>query len=211
MADYGLDVSDHGKRKYELKTITYDKRSKVRPWHIIVSMGLVWMGLIINAHLDFGTVCPVCSVWPMVWKTVSPTVSTMIWPKVCLVWPLILTRVWRMVWPTVWTRVWRRVCSVWPLGWTTVWRMVWPMVWTMVWPRVCSVWPLVWTTVWPRVCSVCPMVWTMSGQSGQWWPKSARSGQYLSLGIVGLANACFGYGRSGQYLSWVADFILGCF
>ena len=49
----------------------------------------------------------------------------------------------------------------------------------------------------------------MSGQSGQWWPNSARSGQYLSLGIVGLANACFGYGRSGQYLSWVADFILG--
>ena len=48
-----------------------------------------------------------------------------------------------------------------------------------------------------------------SVQSGQWWPKSARSGQYLSLGIVGLANACFGHGRSGQYLSWVADFILG--
>ena len=63
------------------------------------------------------------------------------------------------------------------------------------------------------------MVWTMSGQSGQWcpkpvqsgqwWPKSAWSGQYLPLGIVDLANACFGYGRSGQYLSWVADFILG--
>ena len=57
-----------------------------------------------------------------------------------------------------------------------------------------------------------------------------RSGQYLSLvmfglantylwlcsvwpmpvlGMVGLANACLGYGRSGQCLSWVADFILG--
>ena len=63
------------------------------------------------------------------------------------------------------------------------------------------------------------MVWTMSGQSGQWcpksvqsgqlWPNSARSGQYLSLGFVRVANACFGYGRSGQNLSWVADFILG--
>ena len=63
------------------------------------------------------------------------------------------------------------------------------------------------------------MVWTISGQSGQWcpksvqsgqwWPKSARSGQYLFLGIVGLTKACFGYGRSGQYLSWVAEFILG--
>ena len=81
---------------------------------------------------------------------------------------------------------------------TTVWRMVWPTVWTMVWPKNCSVWPLVWTTVWP-------MVWIMSVQSGQWWPKSARSGQYLSLGIVGLANTCFGYGRSGQYLSWVQE------
>ena len=108
--------------------------------------------------------------------------------------------VWRMVWPTVWTMVWPMACSVWPLVWTTVW-------------------PLVWTTVWPMVCLVCQMVWTMSGQSGQWcpksvqsgqwWPKSARSGQYLSLSIVGLANACFRYGRSGQYLSWVADFILG--
>ena len=113
---------------------------------------------------------------------------------------MVWTTVWRMVWPTVWTMVWPKVCSVWPLVWTTVW-------------------PMVWTTVWPKVCSVCPMVCTMSGQSGQWcpksvqsgqwWPKSARSGQYLSLGIVGLANACFGYGRSGQYLSWVADFILG--
>ena len=123
--------------------------------------------------------------------------------------------------------VWPMICSVWPMVWTTVWRMVWPTVWTMVWPKVCSVrplvwttvWPMVWTTVWPKVCSVCPVVWTMSGQSGQWcpksvqsgqwWPKSARSGQYLSWGVVGLANACFGYGRSGQYLSWVADFILG--
>ena len=86
--------------------------------------------------------------------------------------------------------VWPRVCSVWPLVWTTVW-------------------PMVWTTVWPRVCSVCPMVWTMSCQSGQWCPKSVQSGQYLSLGIVGLANACFAYVRSGQNLSWVADFILG--
>ena len=159
MADYGLDGSDHGKRKYELKTILYEKRSIVRS-----------------------------------------TVWTMVWPKVCSVWPLIWTTVWRMVWPTVWTRVWPRVCSVWPLVWTTVW-------------------PMFWTTVWLRVCSVCPMVCIMSGQSGQWcpksvqsgqwWPKSARSGQYLSLGIVGLANACFGYGRSGQYLSWVANFILG--
>ena len=105
-----------------------------------------------------------------------------------------------MVWTTVWRMVWPKVCSVWPLILTTIWRMVW-------------------TTIWPKVCSVCPMVWTKSGQSGrwcpksvqsgQWWPKYARSGQYLSLGIVGLANACFGYGRSGQYRSWVADFILG--
>ena len=105
-----------------------------------------------------------------------------------------------MVWPTVRTRVWPRVCSVWPLAWKTAWRVVWP-------------------TVWPRVCSVCPMVWKTSGQSGQWWPKSVQSGQwwtksvwsaqYLSLGMVGLANACLGYGRSGQYLFWVADFILG--
>ena len=113
---------------------------------------------------------------------------------------MVWTTVWWMVWPTVSTMVWPKVCSVWPLFWTTVW-------------------PMVWTTVWPKVCSVCPMVCTMSGQSGQWcsksvqsgqwWPKSARSGQYLSLGIVGLAKACFGYGRSSQYLSWVADFILG--
>ena len=96
--------------------------------------------------------------------------------------------------------VWPRICSVWPMVWTTVWRMVWPTVWTMVWPKVCSVWPLilttvwplVWTTVWPQVCSVCSMVSTMYGQSGQWWPKSARSGQYLSLGIIGLANTCLG-------------------
>ena len=127
---------------------------------------------------------------------VWPTVLTMVWPKVCSVWPLILTTVWRMVWPTVWTMVWPRVCSVWPLVWTTVW-------------------PMVWTTVWPKVGSVCPMSgqsgqWCpKSVQSGQWWPKSARSGQYISLGIVGLTNACFGYDRSGQYLSWVADYILG--
>ena len=97
--------------------------------------------------------------------------------------------------------------------------MVWPRV-CPVWPLLCTtVWPMVWTTVWPKVFSVFPMVSTMSGhsgqwcpksvQSGQWWPESARSGQYLSLGIVGLANAFFGYGRSGQYLSFVADFILG--
>ena len=132
----------------------------------------------------------------MVW----PTVWTIVLPKISSVWSLILTTVWRMVWPTVWTMVWPRVCSVWPLVWTTAW-------------------PMVWTTVWPKVCSVCPMVVTMSGQSGQWcpksvqsgqwWPNSARSGQYLSLGNVGLANDFFGYGGSGQNLSWVADFILG--
>ena len=81
-----------------------------------------------------------------------------------------------------------------------------------VWPKVCSVWTKVWTRVWPTV-------WRKSVQSGQWWsksvwsgqgwPKSVRSGQYLSLGMVGLANACLGYGWSGQCLSWVADFILG--
>ena len=79
--------------------------------------------------------------------------------------------------------------------------------------------PMISTTVWPWFCSAWPMVWRKSAQSGQWWsksvwsgqgwPKSVRSGQYLSLGMVGLANACLGYGRSGQYLSWAADFILG--
>ena len=43
--------------------------------------------------------------------------------------------------------------------------------------------------------------------SGQGWPKSVRSGKYLSLGMVGLANAYLVYGRSDQYLSWVANFI----
>ena len=41
MADYGLDGSDHSKRKYELKLSTYEKRSKVASWQIIVSMGLI--------------------------------------------------------------------------------------------------------------------------------------------------------------------------
>ena len=105
--------------------------------------------------------------------------------------------------------------------WSTVWRMVWPKVWTMVWPKVCSVWPLVWTTVWPmvqttvwpKVCSVCPMVWTMSGQSGQWcpksvqsvqWcPKSVRSAQWSGQCLVSLANGVQSLlGLANTYL-WV--------
>ena len=49
MADYGLDGSDHGNNKNESKTSRYEKRAKVWSWQIIV-----WMGLIINAHLDLG-------------------------------------------------------------------------------------------------------------------------------------------------------------
>ena len=127
------------------------------------------LALIINAHLDLGTVCPDCSFWPMVWKTFWPTVWTMLWPKVCSVWPLILTTVWRMVWPTVWTRVWRRVSSIWPMDWTMSGQ----------------------SGQW------CPK----SVQSGQWWPTSARSGQYLSLGIVGPANTCLGSRTSSWALN----------
>ena len=29
-----------------------------------------------------------------------------------------------------------------------------------------------------------------SAHSGQWWPKSVRSGQYLFLGMVGLQSHC---------------------
>ena len=43
--------------------------------------------------------------------------------------------------------------------------------------KVCSVWPIV-----VKVCLVWPRVTKVS--------KSVRSGQYLSLGMVGLANAC---------------------
>ena len=49
----------------------------------------------------------------------------------------------------------------------------------------------------------------MKGKVCSVWPKSVRSGQYLSLGMVGLANASFAYSRSGQCLFWVAEFILG--
>ena len=86
---------------------------------------------------------------------------------------------------------------------------------TLVWPKVCSTWPMVWTTVWPTVCTtVWPIVWTTVWQwFFSFWPivrrKSVQSDQYLSLGMVGLANASFAYGRSGQCLSWVADVILG--
>ena len=41
MADYGLNGSDHGNRKFELKTSTYEKRPKVWPYQIIVSVGLI--------------------------------------------------------------------------------------------------------------------------------------------------------------------------
>ena len=49
MAGCGLDGFDHGNTENELKTSTYEKRAKVWSWLI-----LVWMGRIINAHLDLG-------------------------------------------------------------------------------------------------------------------------------------------------------------
>ena len=100
-----------------------------------------------------------------------------------------------MVWPTVWTRVWPKVCSVWPLILTTVWRMVWPTVWTLVWPRVCSVWPLVWTTVWPLVwTTVWPKVCSVCQGSGQCLVSLAHGVQSLfslangGQSLLGLAN-----------------------
>ena len=71
------------------------------------------------------------------------------------------------------------VCSVWP----TVCTTVWPMVWTTVWPCFCSVWSMVW-----RKFVHSGQWWSKSVWYGQGWPKSVRSDQYLSLGMVGLAN-----------------------
>ena len=160
-------------------------------------------------------------VWTRVSRMVWPTVWTMVWPKVCSVWPLILTTVWRMVWPTVWARVWRRVCSVWPLGWTTVWRMVWPTVWTMIWPGSVPAghWSGQrsgrWSGQRSRLRSVRSAQW--SGQCLVSLPNGVQSLLGLAnsyiwvlsvwplpvLGMVGLANTCFGSRTS----SWEVYFM----
>ena len=61
------------------------------------------------------------------------------------------------------------------------------------------------------------MVWTNSAQFRQCWPvwtvqgwqKSVRSGQNLPLGMVDLEPPLQDPSRSGQFLSLVADLILG--
>ena len=59
MADYGLDGSDHGNTKNESKRARM--KIELKSDHGRLSSGwvwswpiLVWMGLIINAHLDLG-------------------------------------------------------------------------------------------------------------------------------------------------------------
>ena len=64
MADYGRDGSDHGNTKNVSKSSTYEKRAKVWSWQIIV-----WMGLIINAHLDLGGVFSRCVYYVMCHKS----------------------------------------------------------------------------------------------------------------------------------------------
>ena len=59
MADYGLDGSDHGNNKNEKRA---RMKNELKSDHGRLSSGwgwswpiLVWMGLIINAHLDLGS------------------------------------------------------------------------------------------------------------------------------------------------------------
>ena len=119
---------------------------------------------------------------------------------------------------------WSWVCSVWPRHWVF---SVWPSVGlgsvqsgpvlalglfglAQCWPWVCLVWPRSWVfSVWARVDL-----------------GSVSSGPVLALGLFGLTQGDQGLlclpipefclnnpfrdpSPSGQYLSWVADFILG--